>query len=157
MAFTGLFWVVYVDAQILGQRMMTEGGDWVVTRRSSLGYCGRLPRLNAVSHGVHWSFLSGVCRRADFGATHDDGGRWLSSREKIFLGLLRPFSSVKCRVEWRSLVFFEWCVLARIVCVSTWWPKTFCFLGPFSAAVLWRHVKAPSERFLLLLRRFFAA
>ena len=136
MAFTGLFWVVYVDAHFLGQRMMMEGGDWIITRKYSLGYCGRLPRLSAVSHGVHWSFLSGVCRRAFFTQVLDDGGQWLNSHEKIFLGLLRPFASVKRCVAWRSLVFFEWCVLAWIVCASTRWRKTCWFLRSFLDADL---------------------
>jgi hypothetical protein len=37
----------------------------------------------------------------------------LNNYEKIFLGLLLSFVSVKCRVAWRSLVFFEWCILTR--------------------------------------------
>jgi hypothetical protein len=170
MAFTGLFWMVHSDAQILVQRMMMEGGDWIITRKYTLGYCGRSLRLSVVSHGVHWSFLSGVCRRAFFtqvlddggrwlnshekiflgllrpftslrlsvvshgvhwsflsgvcrraffGSTHDDGGRWLNNHEKIFFGLLRPLASVKRCVAWRSLVFFEWCMSPRIFYAST--------------------------------------
>jgi len=40
-------WCIY--ARFLVQRMMTEGGDWIVTRKILLRVnCGRFPRLNAV-------------------------------------------------------------------------------------------------------------
>jgi len=117
MAFTCVFVeLCHLTSQILVQRMMMEGVNWINYEKKYLRViAGRSSPVKLPCRmAFHWSFLSGVCRRAIFlRSTRRLEGQGLNSHEEIFLGL---FAAVSLRLALMShgvhLVFFERCVLA---------------------------------------------